>query len=202
MLGLILAVAQASALATPAWGDPTNSTREVGALFVTLAIAATAGHVVYHHPERSELRRPALTLVCLALAQVTLGAFVIWSEKNVAINTAHVVVGALTLATSLVLTLRSHQVRFGRTAIALDRVEAHRLSSRVLEWAWVRWFSPIINSYAFLMLVGGRCSRPGASAACRGAEGRSSATSRSRRAASCPGSGGPSPVSATSRCCT
>ena len=39
--------------------------------------------------------------------------------------------------------------------IALDRVEAHRLSGRVLEWAWVRWFSPIINSYAFLMLVGG-----------------------------------------------
>jgi len=90
----------------------------VGALVVTLAIAATAGHVVYHHPERSELRRPALTLACLVLAQVTLGAFVIWSEKNVAINTAHVVVGALTLATSLVLTLRSHQVRFGRTALA------------------------------------------------------------------------------------
>ena len=43
----------------------------------------------------------------LVLTQVTLGAFVIWSEKNVAINTAHVVVGALTLATSLVLTLRT-----------------------------------------------------------------------------------------------
>ncbi len=90
----------------------------VGALIVTLAIAATAGHVWYHHPRRAELRKPALTLVCLVLAQVTLGAFVIWSEKNVAINTAHVVVGALTLATSLVLTLRSHQVRFGRAATA------------------------------------------------------------------------------------
>ena len=38
MLGLILAVAQASAPATPAWGDPTNSTREVGALFVTFQL--------------------------------------------------------------------------------------------------------------------------------------------------------------------
>ena len=84
----------------------------VGALIVTLAIAATVGHVLYHHPRRSELRRPALTLACLMAAQVALGAFVIWSEKNVAINTAHVVVGALTLATSLVLTLRSQQVRF------------------------------------------------------------------------------------------
>ena len=35
----------------------------VGALIVTLAIAATAGHVWYHHSRRAELRRPALTLV-------------------------------------------------------------------------------------------------------------------------------------------
>ena len=90
----------------------------VGALIVTLAIAATVGHVLYHHSRRSELRRPALTLACLVLAQVTLGAFVIWSGKNVAINTAHVVVGALTLATSLVLTLRSHQIRFNEAAKA------------------------------------------------------------------------------------
>ena len=88
----------------------------VGALMVTLAIAATVGHVWFHHSQRSELRRPAVALACLVLAQVTLGAFVIWSEKNVAINTAHVVVGALTLASSVVLTLRSHQVRFGHAA--------------------------------------------------------------------------------------
>ena len=93
----------------------------VGALIVTLTIAATVGHVLYHHQSRRELRKPALTLACLVLAQVTLGAFVIWSEKNVAINTAHVVVGGLALATSLVLTLRSHQVRFGGTAAAAVR---------------------------------------------------------------------------------
>ena len=99
----------------------------VGALIVTLAIAATVGHVWHHHRGRSELRRPALALACLVLAQVTLGAFVIWSQKNVAINTAHVVVGALTLATSLVLTLRSHHLRFGRAAtgaaVACARVD-------------------------------------------------------------------------------
>lgn len=39
--------------------------------------------------------------------------------------------------------------------IAYDQVEAHRLSGRVLEWTWVRRFSPFINSYAFLLLVGG-----------------------------------------------
>ena len=91
----------------------------IGALLVTLAIAATVGHVLYHHADRRELRRPALVLACLLLAQVTLGAFVIWSKKDVGINTAHVVVGALTLATSLVLTLRSHRVRFGNEASAV-----------------------------------------------------------------------------------
>ena len=91
----------------------------IGALLVTLAIAATVGHVWYHHSRRSELRRPALTLACLVLAQITLGAFVIWSQKNFAINTAHVAVGALTLATSLVLTLRSHRIRFDGAAVSL-----------------------------------------------------------------------------------
>jgi cytochrome c oxidase assembly protein subunit 15 len=84
----------------------------IGALLVTLAIAATAGHVLYHHGDRRELKRPAILLVCLVLTQVMLGAFVIWSKKDVAINTAHVITGALTLATSLVLTLRSHRLRF------------------------------------------------------------------------------------------
>jgi cytochrome c oxidase assembly protein subunit 15 len=93
----------------------------VGALIVALAIAATVGHVWYHHARRRELRRPAALLACLVLVQVTLGAFVIWSEKNVAINTAHVAVGALTLATSLVLALRSYQVRFHDAATAAVR---------------------------------------------------------------------------------
>lgn len=37
----------------------------------------------------------------------------------------------------------------------LSRTESHRLSGRVLEWQWVRGFSPLINSYSALMLVGG-----------------------------------------------
>jgi heme a synthase len=91
----------------------------VGALLVSGAIAATVGHVWYHHRKRTELLQPALLLACLVLSQVMLGALVIWSAKNVAINTAHVVVGALTLATSLVLALRAHQVRFNDTAAAV-----------------------------------------------------------------------------------
>ena len=114
----------------PAWTAQIaiHYAHRVGALLVLSAIAATVGHVWYHHPGRSDLRRPALALACLVLAQVTLGAFVIWSQKNVAINTAHVVVGALTLATSLVLTLRSHHLRFAGAATVPARVR--RASAR------------------------------------------------------------------------
>ncbi len=34
-------------------------------------------------------------------------------------------------------------------------VEQHRLTGRVLAWRWVRLFSPFINLYAFVFLVGG-----------------------------------------------
>jgi hypothetical protein len=36
-----------------------------------------------------------------------------------------------------------------------DLVEPHRLSGKVLAWHWVRMFSPFINTYAFMFLVGG-----------------------------------------------
>jgi hypothetical protein len=33
--------------------------------------------------------------------------------------------------------------------------EAHRLSGKVLAWSWVRAFSPFVNTYALVFLVGG-----------------------------------------------
>jgi heme a synthase len=113
-------------LIPPAWTPQIaiHYAHRVGALLVTLAIAATVMHVLHHHGHRSEFRNPALTLACLLLTQVTLGAFVVWSQKNVAINTAHVVIGALTLAASLVLTLRSHHTRFADAAMSV-RVRGH-----------------------------------------------------------------------------
>ena len=109
----------------PAWTPQIaiHFAHRVGALLVTLAIAAVVGHVWYHHRTRPELRWPAQLLANLGVVQVTLGAFVIWSGKSVGVNTAHVVVGALTLATSLVLTLRSYRVKFRDTP---GRVEVQR----------------------------------------------------------------------------
>lgn len=41
------------------------------------------------------------------------------------------------------------------TPINHAAVETYRLSGRVMEWSWVRLFSPFINTYAFIFLVGG-----------------------------------------------
>jgi hypothetical protein len=41
------------------------------------------------------------------------------------------------------------------TPIDQSFVEPHRLTGRVMEWSWVRLFSPFVNTYAFIFLVGG-----------------------------------------------
>jgi hypothetical protein len=39
--------------------------------------------------------------------------------------------------------------------IDYSQVEAHRLTGRVLGWQWVRGFSPFVNLYAVVFLIGG-----------------------------------------------
>ena len=83
-----------------------------GALVVAIAVVATSTIVWRRHRGRRELTRPAALAVVLVAVQITLGALTVLSRRDVAINSAHVVVGALVLATSLVLTLRTWRARF------------------------------------------------------------------------------------------
>ena len=87
----------------------------VGALVVSAFVVATAGHVIYHHVSRPELRRPSLLLLALLAIQITLGALTVLSGKHYVINSLHVVTGALVLGTSLVLTLQTCRPRFAAT---------------------------------------------------------------------------------------
>lgn len=41
------------------------------------------------------------------------------------------------------------------TPIVYELVETNRLSGAVMEWTWVRLFSPLVNMYALVFLVGG-----------------------------------------------
>jgi cytochrome c oxidase assembly protein subunit 15 len=83
-----------------------------GALVVALSVLATAGHIWFHHPRRTQLTGPAALIVLLVAVQVTLGALTVLTRRDVWINSVHLVCGALVLATSIVITLRSWRVRF------------------------------------------------------------------------------------------
>jgi cytochrome c oxidase assembly protein subunit 15 len=96
----------------------------VGAVVVTLAIAASSGRVWRHHKGNSALARPAVLLALLAAIQVTLGALTVLSRRNVWINSAHVVCGALVLGTSLVLTLRSWRSEFAASPMLTEAERA------------------------------------------------------------------------------
>lgn len=41
------------------------------------------------------------------------------------------------------------------TPIVFEMVESHRLAGAVMEWQWVRLFSPLVNLYAVVFLIGG-----------------------------------------------
>ena len=64
-------------------------------------------------------------------------------------RTAHV------LTTILVAYVAVASVCVILSPINLDLVETHRLSGRVLVWSWVRLFSPFVNIYAVVFLIGG-----------------------------------------------
>jgi len=80
----------------------------VGALVVTAMVLAVAAHVRWWHANQTALERPAALMIGLVLVQVTLGAFVVLTALQPIVNTAHLVNGALLLATSVVLSLRSY----------------------------------------------------------------------------------------------
>jgi cytochrome c oxidase assembly protein subunit 15 len=102
-------------LVPPVWSAAIaiHYAHRVGAVIVSVLALATAGHVLYHHRGRAELRRPSLLLLTLLTIQITLGALTVLTGKHYIINSLHVVTGAAFLATSLVLTLRAWRPRFG-----------------------------------------------------------------------------------------
>ncbi len=92
----------------------------VGALVVAAAVAWTAARVLRRHRGRPDLARPARLALGLVGAQILFGALTVATRLAVLPATAHVVVGALLLASCLVLTLRGARAR----AAAAGSVEA------------------------------------------------------------------------------
>jgi len=83
----------------------------VGALVTASMTLGTSLYIWRWHKSRRELASPAALVLVFILIQITLGAATILSGRQPLINSLHVVGGALVLTTSLVVTLRSWQIR-------------------------------------------------------------------------------------------
>jgi heme a synthase len=96
----------------PAFTEPiaVNFAHRCGAIVVTIFVVWTAASVLRTYHDQPLLRRPAIGLLALLAAQISLGAITIWSHRAVIPTTAHVAVGAAVLATSFALTLRLYRV--------------------------------------------------------------------------------------------
>jgi cytochrome c oxidase assembly protein subunit 15 len=86
----------------------------VMALLIGLKVLAEAGGVLARYRAQRTLLLPTLGMTALVVAQVTLGAYVIWTARAVVPNTLHVATGASLLACSLILALHG-----GRLAAAV-----------------------------------------------------------------------------------
>jgi len=60
-----------------------------------------------------------------------------------------------TLAALLILYVIAASVAVVMAPVDLAAVEPHRLTGRVFQWQWVRVFSPVVNLYAVIFLIGG-----------------------------------------------
>ncbi len=91
-----------------------NFAHRVGAIVVSVMVCWTAIVVLRSYGRQPLLRRPAMAMMILLAAQITLGGVTILSGRAVLPTTAHVAVGAALLATSLALTLRAYRLIDGR----------------------------------------------------------------------------------------
>jgi heme a synthase len=93
----------------------------LGAIGVSVAVIWFAVHVFKYYRSYKEFVLPAVLLTTLVIIQITLGAFVIWSEKGVVLATFHVITGALILGTAAVSVLLSfHLIRPAQQILPLQ----------------------------------------------------------------------------------
>jgi cytochrome c oxidase assembly protein subunit 15 len=79
----------------------------VGALAVFVLILATGWACLRHPAGDRSLQRRGIALAALALVQVALGAAIVWTQRDLAVTTLHVVNGAGVLAAAALVVLRA-----------------------------------------------------------------------------------------------
>ncbi|HEY7087475.1 MAG TPA: COX15/CtaA family protein [Tepidisphaeraceae bacterium] len=99
-----------------------NAGHRIGALMVTGLVLATVVMGLRRNQDGA-IRRPAVCLIGLLIAQITLGILTVLWRKPADIASLHVAVGALTLMTAFVLLARS--IRLHRAAAPIHAEQLH-----------------------------------------------------------------------------
>ena len=127
------------------------------------------------HPDRLHLLWWAIGIATYGVGTFTESATTLigWNEPTFrAWYISGALLGGAPLAQGTVYLLLSRRTAHALTAILVGyvaiasvavilspidytQVETHRLTGRVLEWQWVRGFSPFVNLYAVVFLIGG-----------------------------------------------
>lgn len=110
----------------------------VFAVLVTLHMIFILARVARQHSASAGLTRPALVLFALLLVQLALGGLSYFAKFTVMVRlpidavvvltTSHLAVGALMLATSVVLTLRSHRLTTAPTCASRPKILTEQFS--------------------------------------------------------------------------
>ena len=90
-------------------------THRVMALVLTIALLWFAVRIWRERAASAGLKEAAGVMVGLLFLQIALGASVIWTTRNPYYTTAHVIIGACTLATTFGITWWTHREVIGRT---------------------------------------------------------------------------------------
>jgi len=146
---------------------------------VTTILAALFSAEIFRryrqHPERLHLFWWALGIAVYGIGTFTEAATTLvgWNEPTFrAWYISGALLGGAPLAQGTVYLLLARRTAHALTAILIGfvlvasvavilspidyaQVEPHRLTGRVLEWQWVRGFSPFVNLYAVVFLIGG-----------------------------------------------
>jgi cytochrome c oxidase assembly protein subunit 15 len=99
------------------FGIAVHFAHRVMALVIAVAVLGLAVRVVRRYPGRPGLRGPAVLAASLVVVQILLGGATVLTRLAVLPATAHVLVGALLLASCLVLTARAARSRSPRAAV-------------------------------------------------------------------------------------
>jgi len=142
----VIALALAASLARRyrARGGPHLLWWTIGALTYAAGTAVEASVTVFGWQEWL-FRAWYITGALLGGAPLAQGAAYLHVPRRVADILSVALVATVTVAAAFVLIV----------PLQYELVEPYRLTGRVMAWPWVRAFSPFINLYAFIFLVGG-----------------------------------------------